>query len=183
MSLDELSQTRLVGGTALALQLGHRFSVDIDMFGEVDPFFTFDGILVKDIIPLKRSRNINVYDLGGIKVEIVNYRYPWLEPPVTHGKIRMASLADIGAMKLNAITGRGSRKDFVDLFFLLEIFTLNELFDFYTRKFDDGNLFLVKKGLAYFADAEVQLMPDMLNATHDWDYMKQTIINSLDNAD
>lgn len=79
-SLPLLQGLRLVGGTALALQLGHRKSVDLDLFGEisVDPL-EFRGVLEEEhtITILKESRNINIYMVDGIKVDFVNYAYSW----------------------------------------------------------------------------------------------------------
>ncbi|MDZ7608185.1 MAG: nucleotidyl transferase AbiEii/AbiGii toxin family protein [Cyclobacteriaceae bacterium] len=122
MSLEVLNDTQLVGGTALALQLGHRKSIDLDLFGNIEigefdiknPFMHFDRAF-----PVRRTPNILVYSLDSVKVDIVNYAFPWLEPDFSEDGIRMATLKDIAAMKLNAITGRGTKKDFVDISFLL----------------------------------------------------------------
>jgi hypothetical protein len=162
MKIEIFSDLRLVGGTALALQIGHRESVDIDLFGTIDfeeqeKNIEFQG----NVEVLKKSKNINVLSINDIKVDIVNYRYPWISPIIEENNYRLASIKDIGAMKLNAITGRGTKKDFVDLYYLLKMFSLEELFYFYSEKFDDGNLFLVKKSLAYFYDAESEPMPIM----------------------
>ncbi len=79
-------------------------------------------------------------------------------------------------MKLNAITGRGSKKDFVDLYFLLKKFTLDEMIGFYNEKYFDGSEFLVKKSLAYFDDADKEQMP-IMNTDIDWEEIKSTIQN------
>lgn len=105
---------------------------------------------------IKKSKNILVYTVGNIKVDFVNYRYKWLTDPLIENEIKLASMQDIGAMKLNAIAGRGSKKDFVDLYFLLERFSLKELIDFYKEKYPDGSEFLVLKSLSYFEDADSQ---------------------------
>ena len=171
--------TRLVGGTALALQLGHRKSVDLDFFGKVD----FEGLNKAELFrtfnhvnTLKTSQNINIFSINGIKVDFVNYGYPWLEKPIIVEEIRLAGLKDIAAMKLAAITGRGSKKDFVDIYFLLQQFSLKELFSFYNRKYFDGSEYLVLKSLAYFEDAEKELMPEMLQEVS-WAMVKETILN------
>jgi len=172
MKIEAFSNLRLVGGTALALQIGHRESVDIDLFGTIDFEEEEKNIeLEGNIEVLKKSRNINVLSINKIKVDIVNYRYPWIAQMLKENDFRLASIKDIGAMKLNAITGRGTKKDFVDLYYLLKMFSLKELFHFYSEKFDDGNLFLVKKSLNYFDDAEPEPMPIMKdNIT--WDEIK-----------
>ena len=81
-------------------------------------------------------------------------------------------------MKLAAITGRGARKDFIDLYFLLDTFSLPELFNFFRNKFPDGNDFLVYKSLTYFADAEVEPMPKMLKPV-EWEEVKIKIIQEV----
>lgn len=162
MQIDAFKGLRLVGGTALALQIGHRESVDMDLFGKIDFEEQENNInIIGNVGFLKKSRNINVLSINNIKVDIVNYKYPWISAVVKEDNYRLASLPDIGAMKLNAISGRGTKKDFVDLFYLLKIFSIDELFDFYAKKFDDGNLFLVKKSLTYFDDADMEPMPVM----------------------
>ncbi len=175
MQIDVFSDLRLVGGTALALQIGHRQSVDIDLFGEID--FEEQEInieITENIEFLKKSKNINVLSIDNIKIDIVNYKYPWISPLVKEDNYRLASLEDIAAMKLNAITGRGTKKDFIDLYYLLKHFSVNDCFKFYLKKFDDGNLFLVKKSLTYFDDAEPEPMPVMKeNIT--WEEIKENL--------
>ncbi len=162
MQIDVFSDLRLVGGTALALHIGHRESVDIDLFGEIDFEEQEKNIeITGNIEVLKKSKNINVLSIDNIKVDIVNYKYPWISALVKEDNYRLASVKDIGAMKLNAITGRGTKKDFIDLYYLLKHFSIHDLFEFYIEKFEDGNLFLVKKSLTYFDDAEPEPMPVM----------------------
>lgn len=162
MQIDVFSDLRLVGGTALALHIGHRESVDIDLFGEIDFEEQEKNIeITGNIEVLKKSKNISVLSIDNIKVDIVNYKYPWISALVKEDNYRLASLKDIGAMKLNAITGRGTKKDFIDIYYLLKHFSIHDLFEFYIEKFEDGNLFLVKKSLTYFDDAEPEPMPVM----------------------
>lgn len=168
---DEL---RLVGGTSLALQLGHRKSIDLDLFGTVlhDDYGISETLnKVGKATLIKKTSNIFIYQIDGIKVDIVNYPYPWLEELLTEGGLRLADIRDIGAMKLSAITGRGSKKDFIDLYFLLQIFTLDEVISFYKKKYYDGSEFLVLKSLTYFDDADNDVAPIMLE-TIDWDDVK-----------
>lgn len=168
----------LVGGTSLALQIGHRLSVDIDMFGksEINELeFNQELLGLGKINVLKKSKNIIVYAIDGIKVDFVNYNYPLLRPIKVVEGIRLISLEDIAAMKLNAISGRGSKKDFVDLFYLLEVFPLQTMFDFYTNKYQDGSEFLALKSLAYFNDAENEEMPVMTEKI-EWNNIKNTIL-------
>ena len=87
--------------------------------------------------------------------------YPLLDDCLVVDNIRMLSTKDIAAMKLSAIAGRGSKKDFIDLYFLLEKFSLAEILSFYTQKYHDGSAFMVQKSLTYFEDANIQLEPKM----------------------
>ncbi len=175
--IPEFANVRLVGGTALALQIGHRKSIDIDLFGIINS----DNLTISkrlddigSVTVLKKSDNINIYIIDEIKVDIVNYHYKWIADTLIENNIRLADKKDILAMKLAAITGRGSKKDFVDLFYLLQHFTLEQAFDFYSQKYHDGSVFLVLKSLSYFEDAEQDENPLMLE-TYNWDNIKATI--------
>ncbi|MCF8297643.1 MAG: nucleotidyl transferase AbiEii/AbiGii toxin family protein [Saprospiraceae bacterium] len=181
--IPELSNLRLVGGTALALQLGHRKSIDLDLFGDINS----DSITISQqldkigsVTVLKKSKNINIYLIDNIKVDIVNYHYKWLESSNIVDELVLAGKKDIAAMKLAAITGRGTKKDFIDLFFLLEHYKLDEIFSFYMQKYHDGSLFLVLKSLLYFDDAEQDESPVMLIDTN-WELVKQEIKLKVEN--
>lgn len=122
-----LSKARLVGGTALALQYGHRISIDLDFFGNIEE----DNETIKEVLinigklsVIKESKNIKIYILDDIKIDFVNYRYNWLDPAIEENGIRLASPRDIAAMKINAIEGRGTKKDFIDIYFLLQHYSL-----------------------------------------------------------
>ncbi len=178
MNSDLFNGFNLVGGTSLALQIGHRFSIDIDMFGnaEINEFEFIEKLSAfGNVIVLKKSKNIIILSVDGIKVDFVNYKYPLLEGISTIKNIRLVSDKDIGAMKLNAIAGRGSRKDFIDLYFLLKKYSLKELLEFYKKKYLDGSEFMVLKSLTYFEDAETEEMPVMFEPIN-WNEIKQTII-------
>lgn len=171
----------LVGGTALALQIGHRISIDIDLFGdsEINELeFTAELSQLGNPIALKRSKNIIIYTINDIKVDFVNYRYPLLKKVKTIDSIRLASLEDIAAMKLNAISGRGSKKDFIDLYFLLKTFSLKKMMDFYSEKYKDGSTFLVLKSLTYFIDADKEEMPVMTEKL-EWETVKKEIYQEV----
>jgi hypothetical protein len=90
----------------------------------------------------------------------------------------MASKADVAAMKLNAIYGRGSKKDFIDLYFLLQEFTLNEMIDFYLEKYFDGSKFMMIKSLTYFSDADLDQTPPLF-LDFNWETCKQKIIEEV----
>jgi hypothetical protein len=181
MIRPEFNNLRLVGGTALALQLGHRISVDLDLFGnidyeDIDQAKTFESY--NEVVVLKRSANINMLSINNIKVDFVNYSYPWLEEPVLEKGIRLAGRKDIAAMKLAAVTGRGTKKDFVDLYFLFQEFDLGTMIGFYNQKYFDGSDYLVLKSLTYFEDAEKDLDLQMLKEVS-WPDIKKFILHSV----
>ncbi len=142
---------------------------------EVDQISEMISALGYQYTWLNRSKSIKTLIVQGVKTDIVSYKYDWIKSGKIENDIRLSSREDIAAMKLSAITGRGSRKDFVDLHFLLEEFTLGEMLGFYSDKFPDGFPFLVLKSLTYFEDAESQAMPEMLVATS-WDMVKGSIL-------
>lgn len=165
MKVDCFSDFYLVGGTSLSLQMGHRNSIDIDLFGnqEIDSEL-FVRLLNNfgETEVSKSSKNILITDVAGIKVDFVNYQYKLLEKPFEIEGIRMVSKKDIAAMKLNAIAGRGSKKDFIDLYYLLNDFTLKQMLEFYKEKYFDGSEFMVLKSLSYFEEANEQPQPQMM---------------------
>ncbi|MBR5037872.1 MAG: nucleotidyl transferase AbiEii/AbiGii toxin family protein [Prevotella sp.] len=183
MAESSLLDTRLVGGTSLALQYGHRSSVDLDFFGKLDD----DMFVLRDclksmgqLLVIKETRNIRVYDLDGVKIDFVDYsRYPWLTDAVIEDGMRLASPQDIAAMKINAIEGRGTRKDFVDIYFLMQHYSLEGVLSFYQEKYPENSLFRALMSLSYFEDAEKQVMPKMFSPVS-WDEMKAYIIKEVE---
>lgn len=177
-----LSGFHLAGGTSLALQLGHRVSVDLDLFGQRP----FKGIEILDalqdlvpIITLGQSENIIQLSVKNVKVDFVNYRYPNLFPILEDEGVRLFSIQDIGAMKLAAIAGRGKKRDFYDIYFLLQQFTLTELLEFYKKKYYDGSVFVVMRSLAYFEDADQDEAVQLLREDISWDNVKHSIESAL----
>lgn len=167
----------LAGRTSLALQIGHRQSIDIDLFGakEIDESAILSAYnTLGATVKLKRSPQLLICSVDGIKIDLVDYKYPVLEPMVIEGSLRLLSPQDIGAMKLNAIAGRGSRKDFIDLYFLLRTYSIQDLFGFYRAKYHDGSEFMVLKSLTYFEDADVDVQPRVFEPV-EWSVVKSRI--------
>ena len=182
MTFKEFTGMRLVGGTALALQIGHRKSIDLDFFGNIDfeNIYTADTFKnFKKVITLKSSKHINIFSIDDVKVDFVNYTYPWIQSKILIDGIRLAGIQDIAAMKLAAVTGRGSRKDFIDIFFLLQKFNLKQLMDFYSKKYYDGSEYMVLKSLTYFDDAEEDTSVDMIQKIS-WTKVKKNILDAVD---
>jgi predicted nucleotidyltransferase component of viral defense system len=173
-------QYRLVGGTALALIHGHRKSIDLDFFGpkKIDTFEMLQFFKsIGDIQEVRSSSKIDSLFLNNVKIDVVNYPYPWIDSVLKNEKIRIASSKEIAAMKIAAITNRGSKKDFYDLNKLLEIFSLQQILDFYTKKFTNSSVFFALKSIVCFDDAEEQEDPIMFDLTS-WNDVKVNIIKA-----
>jgi len=182
VTLPQTKEMRLVGGTALALQYGHRQSIDLDFFG------SFVGDKEELIDSLKQIGRLSVNNqtnkifqttINNVKVDFVDYsRYNWIDSPVIENNIVLASPQDIAAMKVNAAIGRGTKKDFVDIYVLLQHYSLSQIFDFYRLKYPEYSDYRALLSLSYFEDAEEQDMPRLfINTT--WEEMKQTIITAI----
>ena len=139
-----LKDFALVGGTALALQLGHRISVDIDMFSPM----AFDskalrGHLEREYAAERVGSSLHTVQgmLEKIKAMFLAHRYPWVDPLLEVDGVRMASPRDIGAMKLNAIINTDGKrlKDFVDLHVILEHHNLDSILDAFSRKYSENH--------------------------------------------
>ena len=179
----EVQDTRLVGGTALALQYGHRQSVDLDFFGRLpeDKDTLIDTLKrIGEVMVFNRSKSILQMVVNQVKVDFVDYsRYSWIDEPVNGDGLVLASDKDIAALKVNAIIGRGTRKDFVDLYALLQHYSLPEIMDFYRQKYPEFSEYRALLSMTYFEDAEMQDMPLMFIDTP-WEAMKKTIIKAVE---
>ena len=181
-SQPELTQTRLVGGTALALQYGHRQSIDLDFFGVLPE--DKDELIelarrVGDVLVTNRTKMIVQTVINQVKVDFVDYsRHAWIDEPIQGEGFVLASDRDIAAMKVNAIIGRGTRKDFIDLYVLLQHYSLTEIMGFYKQKYPEFSEYRALLSMTYFDDAEMQDMPKMFIDTP-WEEMKSAIIQAV----
>ncbi len=183
--IEVFKNLRLVGGTSLALQIGHRISVDIDLFGKI--IADRDEIIQElkyfgNLKTIHYTKNINIFTIDNVKVDIVNYDYPWLQEKIEEDKIVLANIIDIAAMKIAAITGRGTMKDFIDLYYLLKQFSLNQILEFYKQKYSDASIFMALKSLTYFDDADTDVMPKMFEKIN-WNDIKKEIIKQVKRID
>ena len=173
-----MEQMRLVGGTSLALQYGHRRSVDLDFFGhtteDVEELTSVMHHCATQVVRGNCTPRIKSFFLDDIKVDIINYDYPWIDSPIIEDGLRLASPKDIAAMKVNAVIGRGTKKDFVDVFYLLRHYSFTDLMEFYKQKYSDGSEYRALLSMTYFADADPQPMPFMFEPV-DWDEVKNVI--------
>lgn len=157
MSDQNLPAFRLVGGTSLALQIGHRISVDLDLFSNepfdentVREYLEQDYGLFTDFIARQTVKG----EVNGVKIDCISHEYPWIRPYMEIDGIRIVSLEDLCAMKLNAIVGNGTRiKDFIDIAYLSSKFSLSEMLAFYEEKYG-SNTILPLKSITYFEDID-----------------------------
>lgn len=169
---DYLHGFNLVGGTALALYLGHRTSIDIDLFSNFD----FDTAQMLELIqhdyPLQlyyTAPNTIKGSIENVRVDFIAHRYPFLNQPVEIDGFRMLSEPDIIAMKLNAISTSGQRsKDFIDIYFALESkkYSLANMLKFYQKKYSQLGDMHVLKSLMYFDDVDLSDWPVLLKKPH-----------------
>lgn len=151
----------LAGGTALALLLGHRDSIDFDFFSprsfSTEELFQkveqiFEGHIIVKIQEAKDTLTFVIDD--GVKVSFFAYPYKLIEPLLDEDNFKMASIEDIGAMKLSAITSRSVLKDYVDLYFILRKISLEKLLEITKEKFPTMDTNPVLKSLIYFDDIQ-----------------------------
>lgn len=178
----KLSDFVLVGGTALSLQIGHRISIDIDLFNDKP----FDAANIASHLQknyntenVKTLKNGVFCFIDDIKVDVMSHQYPWVKAPIVSEGIRMVSLEDIGAMKLHAIVQSGSRlKDFIDIYFLLGQLSFQDLFGFYEKKYPDTSKAVVQKALLYDNDIKPSSI-DMIGKSIDFERIAARIKESI----
>ncbi len=173
-----IKQFYLAGGTAAALYLAHRFSDDLDFFSK-EPFD--ESILMQTLsdagdfaLEQKAEQTVNGVFMD-TKVTFLGYKYPLLEPLKNADGIFVADLLDIACMKLDAISSRAARRDFIDVYFIAkEIAPLNEIMKKFEEKYASikYNMIHVRKSLLYFDDAEHDPMPKMHKPVL-WDKVKK----------
>ena len=182
MSLPELAGFYLVGGTALALQFGHRMSVDLDLFTELQ----FDKVALlealqksQDVLVETEEGSMLITSINSVKVDFVKMSYPILFAPVVTEGVRMLEIRDIAPMKLKAVTQRGSKKDFYDIYYLLEHLTIHQMLELFSLKFRQFEIFHVVKSLNYFEDAENYPDPVLFDKNITWSKVKSRIQSAV----
>jgi hypothetical protein len=184
-----LSDTRLVGGTALSLQIGHRESEDLDLFC-VEPI---DGVMVQQMLvdkygfqPTVIVNNTLIGFVQGVKIDVIYHPFSWLEPAICENDFRIADKADIAAMKMHAIINSGKRpKDFVDVAFLSMYYSYNQIKELLLRRYPSYDPIMADKALIYFDDIDDNLIPEikMLGYEFDFESIKSRIIKMTDKPD
>jgi hypothetical protein len=186
--IPALDEFVLVGGTALALQIGHRISEDIDLFTlhDIDQDFVIETLREQfggTFSVSALSHNTINCVISNVKIDLLKHGYPYVDVIIREDPIRLIGLPDIAAMKLNAIAGNGTRaKDFVDLYFLLNRFSLKQIFAFYKKKYSDQDIYHVRKSLTYFDDvpaASWQTVRLIQEKELDFDAVKKKLLKSV----
>ena len=183
---ETLSTTRLVGGTALALQIGHRISVDLDLFSK-EPL---DINAIEQILTHKFNFSTHFISKGsvrgeidGIKIDILHHPYEWIDEPVCEEDIIMASLQDITAMKLNTIIHNGTRpKDFLDIAYLSQYFSYDDMRSLLVQKYPEYDPILLDRCINYFDDIETDFVADirLVDGRVNFNKVKQRLIQMTD---
>jgi hypothetical protein len=172
----------LAGGTALALQLGHRLSVDLDFFSPTDDIPTIRPALEKALAsfhPLLADSSWGnlVYLVQNVRVGFYGYGYGLSAPLVETTEARLASVEDIALMKLDALLARAARKDFYDLYFICQKIPLRKILDLAPQKYPSTRDFETQtvKRLVYFENAEQDIDPQLLHPVT-WGQVKDYFI-------
>ena len=173
----------MAGGTALALQLGHRMSDDLD-------FFTSKTFRTESIISAIKKTGLVyrviyeseahlVVEIDGVKFSLFHYEYPFIDTPVLYGKVSIAGILDIASMKLIAIAQRGSKRDFADMYFILQRLPFHKVAGHAVRCFgkERVNPLVIGKALVYFADADKEPEPRYMGQTVKWEKVKSFFQN------
>jgi len=172
----------LVGGTALALQIDHRLSIDLDFFTmrpfdnqQVEAYLSEQYRFQTDYV----ANNTLKGSIQNVKVDFLTHFYPLVKPLVQEDGLSLATLEDIGAMKLNAIAHNGSRqKDFYDLFFLLEHHSLQNLLEAYQTKYSNSNPIIPLKGITWFEDIDFEIEKPMLKRKISFEAVKKRLLEA-----
>lgn len=165
-SLPDLKEFYLVGGTALALQMGYRNSIDIDLFTKNDFIPEEIEILLRKNYSYSATlsrKNTLLSTINGIKTDFIKHDYPFINPPIMEEGISFFSKQDIAAMKFHAIIQSGKRlKDFIDIYFLLQYFSMNEMVGFFSQKYSYSNPMIAMKAVTFFDDIDEAVDPPKL---------------------
>ena len=184
-----LADTRLVGGTALSLHIGHRVSEDLDLFSAE----LLDSVRIQSMLIDKYGFIPSVIEDGtligfvhGVKIDIIYHPFAWLQDAVMEDGMRIASMADIAAMKMHVVINSGKRpKDFVDLAYLSMHYSYNELKRLLIKRYPAYDPIMADKAVIYFGDIDEDLIPNikMLGYRFDFEAIKSRVVKMTDYPD
>lgn len=174
----------MAGGTALAMQIGHRTSLDFDFYteSEFDAEKLYQELRKKfqEVVILQKAENTLIVRIDDVAVSFFSYPYPLIFSLVEVEGVDLASKQDIAAMKIIAISDRGTRRDFVDIYFLMKEFSLENIFDFVKQKYPEFNIYVALRGLTYFTDAEKKQQRKLyLFSSVSWSGVKKFLIEAV----
>ena len=187
MGLPFLNQFQLVGGTALSLQLGHRISIDLDLFSNEEfdnekliTAFT-DYFNERLFLKSKLLNKLGIFLLiDNIKVDVCRHPQKLIDDIVTEEGIRMWSVKEIAAAKVNAVSRRATKKDFWDIDEILDHYSIYEITKFYQDKYLPMLSIGVSQMITFYDDAEESEVPLCLkNKT--WASVKKSIYKKINN--
>lgn len=170
----------LAGGSAASLQLGHRFSFDLDFFTpeKFDPKTISQNLKFLGELSIdQEDKGTFLGNLNGVKISFFPYPYPLVFSPKKYLGVKVADLQDIACMKIDSISTRSARRDFIDLYFICQKYPLKRLFKIFKKKYRgvNYNLFHLIKSLTYFPDAEGEEMPQMITPVT-WEKVKDFFV-------
>lgn len=176
-SIPAIRKAYLAGGTALALQLGHRMSIDLDFFTqeEIDENATASDLSkLPEFKEQQRAWRTVIGTVGKTRFSIFYYKYKVIDTFLEFEGITLIGKKDIAAMKIHAISQRSTKRDFIDLYMLSKEFSLENILNFYNEKYGvlEENMYSILKGLNYFVEADKDVMPEMLIPIH-WEEVKE----------
>jgi hypothetical protein len=195
MAAKEFADFRLVGGTALSLYRGHRESVDIDLFTDapydsidfdaIDTFLRSNYPYVDtndyDVIGFGKSYYVGESDKNCIKLDIF-YTDKFIDNVVVVDDIRLASIEEIIAMKLDVISRGGRKKDFWDIHELIDDYSLEKMFSLHEKRYPHSHdRVILRNKFTVFEDADIDFEPVCLKGKH-WELIKLDIVDFLKNA-
>ena len=187
MKDEALDSFFLVGGTALALQIGHRKSIDLDLFR----FSSFDTIPVFEFLAEKYHFEVEFQAkdtlrgaIEGVKIDLITHPYPLVDELNRENGIRFTGIRDIAAMKLNAIVGNGTRvKDFTDVAFLSSHICFRDMLNVYCKKYTLVNPVIAAKAITFFGDINFNVPVELIHGRFQWKKVENRIYQMLRHPD
>ncbi|MBI4099780.1 nucleotidyl transferase AbiEii/AbiGii toxin family protein [Candidatus Microgenomates bacterium] len=170
----------LAGGTAIALQLGHRQSNDLDFFAPTKfSEISWEEKLTEELglVVTQQDWQTLAGTIGDVKFSLFYFPHDLIEKPIPFQSLNLASLPDLAAIKLNTIISRGAKRDLIDIYFLAQKYSLPKLFTFYDKKFHNfaEREIMIKKALVYFDEANRDEDPKMISKVS-WDTIKKGLV-------
>ena len=184
---EPLLQTfNLVGGTALALRLGHRKSIDLDLFTREEfDLEELKAMLMENYelkVSYERNQTLKGF-IDGVMIDCIRFNYPHLQAPDIVEGVRLESIPDIIAMKLSAIAQNGTRvKDFIDIATLSTRYSLDGMLEFYSLKFPNANVLMPVKALTFFDEIDFNESVVMTSGKFDWKRIAKRLNEMMRNS-